>query len=290
LRDGSEFTDLKDHKSSKSRSRHPSRQKNEEEEYNDISTKTHSNYQAPDLVEVIYDETPPGEVSYSQTGWNDEKVVSTQEWDKNKDDNTRGWGGSHKDGSIMSFNRIRTISDLGWGNSAKGSAWDGSVVASKSYGSQAGDNDAQSHNDVNDEWDGFERPKTTSEVSVAGSGSERSWAGSQRNHRTHESVRTDRSQTSHRSSRHGQTGWETSQLGKEAHSNDGWGGSNAQSASSWSKGKSKHGSKKSSPESITSAIKYQNGFDEPNEMYLNETWGGIPVRVAAWQTNVAKWD
>ena len=289
-RDGSEFIGLKRHKSSKLRSRYFSRQKNEEEEYDEIYTKTHLNYQPPDLVEVVYDKTPPGEVSYSQTGWDVEKAVSMQEWDKNDNDNIKGWGGSHKDGSITSFNHISTISDLGWGNSAKSPVWDGSAIASKSHSSQAWDNDAQSHNDVNDDWDGFERLKTMSEVSVAGSGSERSWAGSQRSHRSHRSVCTDRTQTSHRSNRHGQTDWEASQSGKEAHSNDGWRGSNTQRASSWSKGKSKHGSKKSSPESITSAIRYQNDFDEPNETYVNETWGGVPVRVAARQTSVAKWD
>jgi hypothetical protein len=58
--------------------------------------------------------------------------------------------------------------------------------------------------------------------------------------------------------------------------------SSEHSKHSWTK--SKHGSDKSTP------TKYQNGFDEDNATYLNETWGGIPVRVALPHRSVAGWD
>ena len=249
-----------------------------------MSTKTYSNYQAHDIVDVIYDETPPGEVSYSQTGWDEDKIEDAQSWGNNdKTQTTEGWTGSRKDGSIKSFNRTSTVSDLGWGGSAKGSVWRGSRASIKRLSAQSwGINDVQSNNGSHD-WDGFERPKTTSEVSVAGSGSEQSWPASQHSQHTHGSRHTHqtrRSHASHRSRKHSQTGWEGSQHSKHTNSNDGWGRSNARSASSWVNASS----------AGSSPVKYANGFDEPNETYLNETWGGVPVRVASRRTSVAGWD
>jgi hypothetical protein len=221
------------------------------------------NYQPPDVVEVTYDETPPGEVSYSQAGWGD-KTASA-----------RSWTGAHEEDQNKG-------SDLGWGGPAKGSGWEAEEVGSKPGSMHGWDEEKHSNDKGNggEEWDGFERPKATSEVSVAG-GSERSWPASQHSVHTQLTHRTHRSHTSRRSGRRSPTDWPASQAASKAGSALHWGGSE-DSKHSWSK--SKHGSKTSSP------TKYQNGFDEDNATYLNETWGGIPVRVASPHKSVVGWD
>ncbi|KAJ4373724.1 hypothetical protein N0V86_007867 [Didymella sp. IMI 355093] len=235
------------------------------------------NYQHPDIVEVTYDETPPGEVSYSQAGWG-EKTASA-----------RSWTDAHEEGRNKG-------SDLRWGGPAKRSGWETDDVGSISGSMHGWDEEKHSNNgdDGNGEWDGFERPKTTSEVSVAGD-SERSWPASQHSVRTQLTHRTHRSHTSHRSSRHSPTNWPTGQAASRAdsalhrgssavHSEQNWPASahGSEDSNSWSK--SKYGSKTSSP------TKYQNGFDEDNATYLNETWGNIPVRVASPHKSVMGWD
>ncbi|KAH7079558.1 hypothetical protein FB567DRAFT_562700 [Paraphoma chrysanthemicola] len=93
-------------------------------------------------------------------------------------------------------------------------------------------------------WDGYEIPKTLSEVSVAGTGSQRSWPGSQTSSRHHGSrVSSHRSDRSHKTSKHG--------------SNIGWG------------------------------EKFANGYDEDDETYLNESWGGVKVRVGSRRESIA---
>lgn len=229
-----------------------------------------SKYQPPDIIEVTYDETPPGEVSYSQAGWNDGKALSAQGWSAAADEeNTKG-------------------SDLGWDGSAKGSGWEEDEVQSKAGSVHDWGNASKHSNDSSTGWDGFERPKSTSEVSVAG-GSERSWPASQHSIHTVQTNRTQRNRMSRRSSRHGPTDWlasrAASQAGSARHSEQDWPASaygSAHSEHSWPK--SRHGSDKSSP------TKYQNGFDEDDATYLNETWGGIPVRVASRHKRVAGWD
>jgi hypothetical protein len=226
-----------------------------------------SDYQPPDIIEVTYDETPPGEVSFSQAGLHSDKAPSAQIWSA-----AAGEGKSKG-------------SDLGWSGSAKGSVWAGDEVRSKSRSARNWSNSSGRSNDPNDEWDGFERPKTTSEASVAG-GSERSWPASQHSIHTVQTHRTQRRHTSRRSSRHNPVAWPAaSQDGSAVQSEQIWPASahgSKHSQKSWTK--SKHGSDESSP------TKYQNGFDEDNATYLNEMWDGIPVRVASPHKSVAGWD
>ena len=274
------------------RSKHSSRLYQPGQKCDKASTKTHSTYKAPDVVEVVYDETPLGETSHSQTGWGDvdsDKKRETGAWDKTGDT-----------GTVKSFGHDSTVSDLEWGGSAKGSGWGGSKSDSRASktGSFHGWDVDEKHSNTGDkeEWDGFERPKTTSEVSVAGSSSERSWPASQRSqhsHRSHRTGRSHRSHKSHRSSRHSSTGWDNDQTKPKAGSAVHWGNSDAQSEQSVSK--SKHGSEASWPHTNpshagSSPTRYKNGFDEDNATYLNETWGGVPVRVASRRTSVAGWD
>ncbi|KAF3054058.1 hypothetical protein E8E11_010862 [Didymella keratinophila] len=229
-----------------------------------------SNYQPPDIVEVTYDETPPGEVSYSQAGWIDDKAPSVHSWSAAADEE-----------------KIKG-SNLGWGGSAKGSGWAGGQVRSKAGSLHDWRNCSERLQDLNDEWDGFERPKTTSEVSVAG-GSDRSWPASQHSIHTVQTHRMQRTHTSRRSSKHSPADWPVSraasQAGSAVQSEQNWPASahgSSHSKLSWPK--SRHGSDKSSPS------KYQNGFDQDNATYLNETWGGIPVRVTSPHKSVAGWD
>jgi hypothetical protein len=89
-----------------------------------------------------------------------------------------------------------------------------------------------------------------SEVSVAGTESERNWGGSQASRRTKGSEHR-----SHRSSRRG--------------SQAGWGGSEQD----WG-GKSESG----------------NGYDEDNSTYLNDNWSGVKVRVRSRRGSVGGWE
>ncbi|KAF1928358.1 uncharacterized protein M421DRAFT_5409 [Didymella exigua CBS 183.55] len=221
---------------------------------------TKLNHRSLDIIEVVYGETPLDEVSYSQVGWGG-NAVSAHSWsDADKKGNSEGGGGAWEDvadGTIKSFGHGDTGSDLGWGGSAKGDGREGSRAGGK-LGSVHGRSNDKSHSKHGDEeWDGFERPKTTSEVSVAG-GSERSWPASQHSVHTHLTQRTQRSHTSRRSSRHSPPDWPASQAASKAGSDVHWGGSAVQSEQNWptsahgsehsnhSWSKSKHGSEKGS--------------------------------------------
>jgi len=91
-------------------------------------------------------------------------------------------------------------------------------------------------------WDGFEKPKTMSDVSIAGTGSERSWPESR--------------QRSRRSNR-----------------TDNWGGSQGANVDGWG------GEMTDSETGGGAESRYSNGYDEDNGTYLNGSWSGVKVRV-----------
>lgn len=233
-----------------------------------------SNYQPPNIVEVTYDETPPGEVSYSQAGWNEGRAKIAQSWSAAEDEEkAKG-------------------SNLAWSGSAQKLAWADDQVCRKTGSIHKCSADERRSRDKHGDWDGFERPKTIIEVSIAG-GSERSWPASQRSIHTVQMQRSYRSHTSRKSSRHSPTEWLTSHAASQASSAVHWGGSDAQSEQASAHGsersrqnwsKSRHGSETSGP------TKYKNCFDGDNAAYLNETRGGIPVGVAWPHKSVAGWD
>ncbi|KAJ4316612.1 hypothetical protein N0V94_005372 [Neodidymelliopsis sp. IMI 364377] len=208
-------------------SRSSGRKKNESDLSNN-SAKTHDTYKPCAVVEVIYDETPPGEVSYSQASWGGGKVETIRSWStehKDTQSQTSEWARSANEGSNKSFGYASAVSDLGWGGSAKASGWGGSRASSKASDiNRWNDNDNDVDHQDND-WDGFERPKAISEVSVAGSGSERSWpeqhSQAASSYHSHQSHRNRRSQ---RGSRHSQTGWDGSQHDNKGSSDAPWGG------------------------------------------------------------------
>lgn len=100
-------------------------------------------------------------------------------------------------------------------------------------------------------WDGFEKPKTMSDVSVVGTGSERSWPESRR----------ALSQRSRRSNR-----------------TDNWGGSQGANVDGW-------GGERTDSESGGGG-RYENGYDEDNGTYLNGSWSGVKVRVRSRRASI----
>ncbi|KAH7413767.1 hypothetical protein DE146DRAFT_749967 [Phaeosphaeria sp. MPI-PUGE-AT-0046c] len=82
-------------------------------------------------------------------------------------------------------------------------------------------------------WDGYERPKTESEVSVVGSGSERSWPGSRVSSMHSRRSNVSRQQSRGGSYHGGQAGWGGS---------EGWGGSQGANVDGWGGQGSGHGS------------------------------------------------
>lgn len=118
-------------------------------------------------------------------------------------------------------------------------------------------------------WDGFEIPKTLSEVSVAGTESERGWPES-RSQASSPRSQERKSRASSRRSRistHG--GWDDA--GSEQWSSSqkanvgGWDGTASESGTGWTASESER--------------QARNGYDEDNSTYLNDNWGGTPVRV-----------
>ncbi|EUC46183.1 hypothetical protein COCMIDRAFT_36144 [Bipolaris oryzae ATCC 44560] len=94
-------------------------------------------------------------------------------------------------------------------------------------------------------WDGFERDKTLSDVSIAGSSSTHGCA-------SNKSMQSNHHDTGRRS---------TSREQRRAENQHGW---------------EAHGS------SGRGTVRYANGFDEDNATYLNANWGGTPVRVTKY--------
>ncbi|KAF1918862.1 hypothetical protein BDU57DRAFT_122119 [Ampelomyces quisqualis] len=154
--------------------------------------------------------------------------------------------------------------DSAWGGSVKGSKRSGnedksSISSSKSSHWIAGRVETISDNSSplrsrrassapsGNAWDGYELPKTLSEVSVAGTGSERGSLGGN-------------SQRTWRASEH---------VGSQA----GWGGSQGAMVDGWG------GDRTDSGSGSASAGGYKNGYDEDDERYLNDSWSGVRVRV-----------
>ncbi|KAJ4377394.1 hypothetical protein N0V83_000219 [Neocucurbitaria cava] len=227
--------------------------------FENTSTRTYSVYRAPTVQDASETSSEGMMRRYVQTGW----------------------GGSLKSGSGKQAvrNRKDQNTDYSAGSSHAGSEQD------------LGGNDERSGTG----WDGYERVKTVSEVSVVGTGSLRS---SRESHSQAPSRQTATAcshssrPASHAHSDLGsQMGWGGgSRASRQSWSSekarvddDGWGGSQQKSSEGGrANSSSKRGSEKAS--------RYANAYDEDNETYLNENWGGTPVRVGSRQTRVAGWD
>jgi hypothetical protein len=231
--------------------------KSSRHEGDDVSTKTYSTYKPP-VVEDALDSSSDRAPVFEDGGWGVGLKGSVDEWVGSQKGSADGWGGSQK-GSVG-----------GWGGSTKSSKhsatptaipdpiptaaptaiqnWvaDRAKTVSEASSHKSRSRSHRSRAPSESSWDGFEVPKTMSEVSVAGTESERNWSGSQASRRTKGSEHR-----SHRSSRRG--------------SQAGWGGNEQD----WG-GKSESG----------------NGYDEDNSTYLNDNWSGVKVRVRSRRGSV----
>jgi hypothetical protein len=190
------------------------------------------------------------------------------------------------DAPDTSSDRILLAKDGEWGESQKGSVgeWGGSTKSSKHSANLAAIPDpypvtaptaiqnwvaktvsetssrksrSRTHRSCapsESSWDGFEKAKSMSEISVAGTEGERDWGDSQPSRRSKGSEHR-----SHGSSRRGcQVGWGGSEQD--------WGASQTANVDGWD-GKSEGGGG------------YANGYGEDNSTFLNDNWSGVKVRV-----------
>lgn len=170
-------------------------------------------YQSPDFVEVTYDETPPGEASYSwpQTGWDGGDAASVRSLEAEREHSEASVWDTVSISTTQRKHHERDPEDLGWNDSARGSPGAASIRDEETASSRADSMTRSVHSwtasvrsqnsrtySRAEDWDGYERPKSRSEVVVCGGsahsrsyshsslGSQDSWSAS---HRSRQSYR-----------------------------------------------------------------------------------------------------
>jgi hypothetical protein len=306
-------------------------------EFDTHSVKSHSTYRAPTVEDAP--NTSSEEKDYIKTGWGGSvDAGSAKSCESSKKGSHRGPSGSKHGSASGRHSPAKPASKQSWNSRLKAAdnpSWPGIEPSSfeqhpTSLVQQHFGSPARPASEAT--WDGFEKPKSSSDVSVFGTGSERSELGSRvsrssrvpshGNHRSYRSSRHEQpvgwegaggSQTSYRRQRGGRyeqaTGWEVTgshrsreshQSHQSANSEDrtGWedGGSRvsheSRNQTDWAGGSSQASwtSEKQVPHNITwedtpaggvEKSRYANGFDEDNATYLNENWGGVPVRIGS---------
>ena len=180
--------------------------------------KTTTSHPTPDIVEVIYDETPPGELSHthsqrprSRSRSNSIKPPTSQHTQRSRRSqrspsrhttttsptvllkNGSGWDDAPQEAGLRNLSHN---SDAGWSSSSSFSVDFTGKGSENGAGSEAhsaatkpsvsiqnwADGGSVMHGKAHREWDGFERLKTISEVSVAGGSirTQHGWPGSVR--------------------------------------------------------------------------------------------------------------
>jgi hypothetical protein len=249
-----------------------------------LSTKTYSTYK-PATVEDASD-TSSEDASLVKEGWRGSQKS-----------NPCGWGGSRK-GSEASWGGDKKDSEHNWDGSNKSSHkssrlptnpntwaieppvdhhpapsviqnWVGdrvnTVSEASTHKARSHRHRSRSHSRALSEatWDGYELPKSMSDVSVAGTNSERSMPGSRRasTRRSHRSNQTDH--------------WGGSERD--------WGGSQKTNVDG------RRGDRTDSESGGKS--RYSNGYNEDDGTYLNNSWSGVKVRVRSRRgsTNAGGW-
>ncbi|RAR04091.1 dephospho-CoA kinase [Stemphylium lycopersici] len=282
-------------KSDGSRRRGKSTESPKLKDVGNVSAKSHSTYKAP-TVEDAPSTSSASNNGSTKMGWGDSPKKSHFS-QKGDDHSFRGSMNNDQDDwtSLPTFPHSDTwacapsqpISEQSWTSRPKAAdnpAWTGvKSFTSKQYAKST------SRASSATTWDGYEVDKTLSDISVAGSGSER---GS-----LHSS-----SQVSHQSPTRDRHGSRASHGGSSGHSAiqpSAW----EDDQVAWTGSQHKHhGNNSSSPKRKTSVQdsnrgwedaeqsgsarstrsttqKYANGFDEDNATYLNGNWGGTPVRI-----------
>ncbi|KAF2826751.1 hypothetical protein CC86DRAFT_322394 [Ophiobolus disseminans] len=218
-------------------------------------------------------------------GWGDVRAGSEQSWGGNKKDShmssrhstkapsNAAWTASqaasdhHPSTSVQNWigDKVKTISSA----SSHKSEHHSHRSHTRSHRSRSSSH-APSDKTSEASWDGYELPKSQSEVSVAGSGSERGWPGSQA---------SSQHTSSHRSRKSSKSGGSDQWGGSQKANVDGWAGDQiaSESGTSWKDGG--EGSRA-----------YSNGYDEDNETYLNDNWGGVAVRVRSRRESNSGWE
>lgn len=265
----------------------------------------------------------------SEKNWNTgSQAANSQEWsgsakasEKSRHGSTKAesarWSGSIKGVDVDSWVAdSQATSKQHWGGSAKASStcwtgdaddepagddatpqhWHGSHTSKSDCAKNLSEVSSRSHRSRSSRalsrhsWDGYEFPKTASEVSVVGSNGsertafgERSWDG--RSQQSHHSGKSGQSRGSH-------MGWEGieasggEQGGQE--SSDEWGGKkNGGERGFAGSGRSKSTSRQGSE---AGASRHQSSYGEDNETWLTDNWCGTPIRVVERKTSVAGWE
>ncbi|KAI4650556.1 hypothetical protein J4E93_002912 [Alternaria ventricosa] len=304
------------HSHKSDRSHHTNRSgkaRNSKKDFDNTSVKSHSTYRAP-TVEDAPSHSSEEKQDHIATGWGGSvKSNVSHDWDGNKKNSKEkeevaGWASPLNNPHPYTWGSTKSPSEKSWSNRPKAAdnpAWTGiepftsqNVVNSPTTSHVGGPTRSSS----NAAWDGFEISKGTSDAGVVDTDSERGSLGNQSRvssqPSTHRTRRSHDTRTSHKSNRHRKTtGWEDAQSGwaggsqashKSQHSHQPdaatrWPGSRAVSQSSWN-GKEAHvnyGDGDDWDSGDKGKGSFANGFDEDNATYLNDNWGGVPVRVGS---------
>ncbi|CAG5159437.1 uncharacterized protein ALTATR162_LOCUS5583 [Alternaria atra] len=278
--------------------------RNSKKDSDNASVKSYTTYKAP-TVEDAANISAEEKEEYVVTGWGGSvKSSSTQDWGRNKKNSEKSFSTPHP----HTWASSKSPSEQSWSKRLKAADNHNWTDVEHSTFQQHASNPTSVHSgsptrpSSDATWDGFEKRKSISEVSVVDIRSERGSLGHhsrlssrQSSHRSHHSQGT---RGSHRSSRHAQTtGWEDSQTGwaggnqsshkiRDSYRSDataGWPGSRVISEQSWSNEKARvdDGNGDDWGGGDEDKGKYANGFDEDNATYLNDDWGDIPVRVGS---------
>lgn len=282
-------------------------------DFDNTSIKSHSTYRAPSVEDAPNDSSEE-KGDYIATGWGGSvKSNVAHDWDSNKKnseekDKTAGWASPLNNPHPYTWGSTKSPSEQSWSKRPK-AADNPSWTGIEPFASQNAVNSPTSpqfggstHPSSDAAWDGFEISKGFSDVGVVGTDSERGSLGHQSRvssqpstHRTHRSHDT---RISHKSNRHRQTtGWEDAQSGwaggsqashksqysHQADAATGWPSSRGASQTSWNDEKAQvnYGDGDDWDDGDKGKGKYANGIDEDNATYLNDNWGGIPVRVGS---------
>ncbi|OAL00074.1 hypothetical protein IQ06DRAFT_377911 [Phaeosphaeriaceae sp. SRC1lsM3a] len=230
-----------------------------------VSVKTYSTYK-PVTVEDAPDTSSDNASMSQDVGWQDDHKGS------------EGGGSGRGSSSSISSKRNSAKSWKGteetWANDEQHNIpatqdWTGQRVKTASEASSRASRRRiqRSHTPSEASWDGYERPKTESEVSVVGTDSERYWSGSQVSSR-HSRVLDESRQYSQSGSRHeSHAGWGDS---------DGWGGSQTANVDGWG------GTGIGSGSGI--------GKDDIDEMSEEgEGWSSLKIKVKSRRESVGEW-
>ena len=268
---------------------HPSIGKPQKSSIHDLdnwSTKAHSLYRSPTVEDAP--ETSSNE-NWSST-------------DRNRGHGWSEWEHGSQSGKKEGRSQLTRMHELKDNETETRKSWKGSEEAVDHVGwasaSVLSNQDRESSRRRSESsWDGFERFKTVSETSVVGSGSDcsllRSQASSRRSGKasasdSYRSHRPKKTPSSHSST--GQAGWADSQANQESWADErAWSENRAWERSKKDEDKRARNARPSKNNNKKAEAGYANGYDEDNETYLNESWGGIPVRVGSRKMTVAGW-